>query len=118
MYAISIVAVERTATEGYEWLLCVLNAATTEIYTILFVGSVGCVSGTAFHTFSFGILGLHSEEGGNNEALDGVMNMVLDIRKAAKENKDWPTADKIRDGLKDAGVEVMDGKEGSTYKLN
>ena len=70
------------------------------------------------HTFTFGILGLHSEEGGNNEALDGVMNMVLDIRKSAKENKDWPTADKIRDGLKEAGVEVMDGKEGSTYKLN
>jgi len=70
-----------------------------------------------FHTFTFGILGLQSKEGGNNEALDGVMNMVLDIRKSAKENKDWPTADKIRDGLKEAGVEVMDGKEGSTYKL-
>ena len=46
------------------------------------------------------------------------MKLVLDIRKSAKENKDWPTADKIRDGLKEAGVEVMDGKEGSTYKLN
>lgn len=73
---------------------------------------------TTFHTFTFQILGLVSEDAGNNEALDGVMNMVLDIRKSAKENKDWPTADKIRDGLKEAGVEVMDGKEGSTYKLN
>ena len=59
-----------------------------------------------------------SEEAGNNEALDGVMNLVLDIRKTAKENKDWPTADKIRDGLKDAGIQVMDNKEGSSYKLN
>jgi cysteinyl-tRNA synthetase len=73
---------------------------------------------TMFHTFTFGILGLVPENAGNNEALDGVMNMVLDIRKSAKENKDWPTADKIRDGLKEAGVEVMDGKDGSTYKLN
>ena len=71
-----------------------------------------------FHEFTFGVLGLVSEATGNNEALNGVMKLVLDIRKSAKENKDWPTADKIRDGLKEAGVEVMDGKEGSTYKLN
>jgi cysteinyl-tRNA synthetase len=71
-----------------------------------------------FHVFTFGMLGLASEAAGNNEALNGVMKLVLDIRKSAKENKDWPTADKIRDGLKEAGVEVMDGKEGSTYKLN
>ena len=73
---------------------------------------------TTFYNFIFQILGLVSEESGNNEALDGVMNLVLDIRKTAKENKDWPTADKIRDGLKDAGIQVMDSKEGSTYKLN
>jgi cysteinyl-tRNA synthetase len=71
-----------------------------------------------FHEFTFGVLGLVSEATGNNEALNGVMKLVLDIRKSAKENKDWPTADKIRDGLKEAGIEVMDGKEGSTYKLN
>lgn len=71
-----------------------------------------------FHTFIFDILGLVSEDQGNNDALDGVMNLMLDIRKTAKENKDWTTADKIRDGLKAAGVEVMDGKEGSTYKLS
>jgi len=71
-----------------------------------------------FHVFTFGMLGLASEAAGNNEALNGVMKLVLDIRKSAKENKDWLTADKIRDGLKEAGVEVMDGKEGSTYKLN
>lgn len=71
-----------------------------------------------FHVFTFGMLGLASEAAGNNEALNGVMKLVLDIRKSAKENKDWLTADKIRDGLKEAGIEVMDGKEGSTYKLN
>ena len=71
-----------------------------------------------FHVFTFGMLGLASEAAGNNEALNGVMKLVLDIRKSAKVNKDWPMADKIRDGLKEAGIEVMDGKEGSTYKLN
>jgi len=71
-----------------------------------------------FHVITYGMLGLASEAAGNNEALNGVMKLVLDIRKSAKENKDWPMADKIRDGLKEAGIEVMDGKEGSTYKLN
>ncbi len=71
-----------------------------------------------FYNFTFNILGLVTEEAGNNKAMEGVMNMVLDIRKSAKENKDWTTADKIRDGLKEAGVEVMDGKAGSAYKLN
>jgi cysteinyl-tRNA synthetase len=73
---------------------------------------------TTFSTFVFDILGLVSEEEGDSQALDGVMNLVLDIRKAAKANKDWGTADKIRDGLKDAGVEVMDSREGTTYKVN
>lgn len=71
-----------------------------------------------FVSFLFDILGLEAESDGNSEALDGVMNLVLDIRKSAKSNKDWGTADKIRDGLKDAGIEVMDSREGTTYKLN
>ncbi len=72
---------------------------------------------TTFHNFIFNILGLVTEDVENNEALNGVMDMVLDIRKTAKENKDWTTADKIRDGLKEAGIEVMDSKEGSTFKI-
>jgi len=64
-----------------------------------------------FHVFTFGMLGLASEAAGNNEALNGVMKLVLDIRKSAKENKDWPMADKIRDGLKEDGIEVMYCKE-------
>lgn len=71
-----------------------------------------------FTTFIFDILGLEVENDGNTGALDGVMDLVLDIRKTAKSNKDWDTADKIRGGLKNAGIEVMDGREGTTYKLN
>jgi cysteinyl-tRNA synthetase len=43
------------------------------------------------------------------------MDLVLDIRKSARENKDWTTSDKIRDGLAIAGIEVKDGKEGTTW---
>lgn len=71
-----------------------------------------------FNTFVFDILGLTPLQEGNMEKMDAVMDLVLDIRAEAKANKDWSIADKIRDRLKDAGIEIMDSKEGSSYKLN
>jgi cysteinyl-tRNA synthetase len=44
-----------------------------------------------------------------------VMDLVLEIRKSARENKDWTTSDQIRDGLAAAGIVVKDGKEGTTW---
>ena len=73
---------------------------------------------TTFSVFVFDILGLKPEEEGNNNKLDAVMKMVIDLRKQAKENKDWATADKIRDELNAVGIEIMDGKEGTTYKTS
>jgi cysteinyl-tRNA synthetase len=46
------------------------------------------------------------------------MDLVLEIRNTAKQNKDWDTADKIRKQLKESGVEIMDDKNGSTYRIN
>ena len=59
------------------------------------------------------------EEGGSEgiKVLDGVMNLVIDMRKDARTNKDWGTADKIRDSLKEAGVQIKDGKDGADWEL-
>ena len=70
-----------------------------------------------FHLFVFEILGLKEESGEDSEKLDALMQLVIDIRADAKTNKDWSTADKIRDELNAAGIEIMDGKEGSSYKI-
>lgn len=73
-----------------------------------------------FHTFIFDILGLLDEEttaGGNNQALDKAMELILDIRQEARTNKDWGTSDKIRDALKDAGIVVKDGKDGASWSV-
>ena len=51
------------------------------------------------------------------KSLDKVMNLVIDIRKQARENKDWTTSDKIRDALKDAKINIKDNKDGTTYEL-
>ena len=70
-----------------------------------------------FNLFVYDILGLQNEGKSNSENIDAVMNLLIEIRAEAKEKKDWNTADKIRDELAKAGIEIMDGKEGSTYRL-
>lgn len=68
-----------------------------------------------FHVFLFEILGLKDEssEGNNSHALlSGVVELVLQLRMEAKNNKDWATSDKIRDELARLGIQVKDRKDG------
>lgn len=74
-----------------------------------------------FKVFLFDILGLQDEAQageGNLEAMDQVMQLVLDMRQQARANKDWGTSDQIRDALKAAGIVVKDSKEGSSWTLD
>jgi cysteinyl-tRNA synthetase len=76
---------------------------------------------SVFHTFMFEILGLKEEEtvtANNAETFDKVVDLLLDLRKDAKTNKDWGTADKIRNSMSEMGFEVKDGKDGTEWKLN
>ena len=74
---------------------------------------------TLMHTFVFDVLGLldESKSGAGSNVIDGLMSLILDIRKSARENKDWATSDKIRDELKAAGVEVKDTKDGVEWRV-
>ncbi len=71
------------------------------------------------HTFVFDVLGLVDEtkSGSGSDVIEGLMKLILDIRKTARENKDWAMSDKIRDELKEAGVEIKDTKDGVEWKL-
>lgn len=64
--------------------------------------------------FVFDIFGLKDEDASNLE-LNSVLDLVIDIRKAAKENKDYATSDKIRLGLQSMGIQLKDSKEGTTW---
>jgi cysteinyl-tRNA synthetase len=66
-------------------------------------------------SFVLDVLGLSLSKASTDSKLAPVMDLVLDIRKAARENKDWTTSDKIRDGLAAAGIVVKDGKEGTSW---
>jgi cysteinyl-tRNA synthetase len=65
--------------------------------------------------FIFDVLGLKFIKAVDNSKLAGVMDLILDIRKNARESKDWATSDKIRDGLTVAGITVKDGKDGVVW---
>lgn len=72
-------------------------------------------------SFVYNVMGLLDETGGtggNNELLEGLMNVIIDIRKKAREDKNWDTADLIRDSLNDLNVVLKDGKDGTTWTVN
>jgi cysteinyl-tRNA synthetase len=71
------------------------------------------------HTFIFEVLGLvdESRQVAGSNVIEGLMRLIIDIRQSARENKDWNTSDKIRDMLKEAGVEIKDTKEGVEWRL-
>jgi len=64
--------------------------------------------------FIFDILGLKDEESSNTD-LNGVLDMVINLRSEAKANKDYATSDKIRIGLQELGIQLKDSKEGTTW---
>lgn len=73
-----------------------------------------------YKNFILDVLGLKREEdsGKSAQALEQVMQLIFDIRKKAKENKDYATSDLIRDQLAKSGIQVKDGKEGSAWTIN
>lgn len=66
--------------------------------------------------FCFDILGLKKiEAASENGITDDVMDVVLNLRKLAKDNKDWSTADLIRDELAKLNITVTDSKDGASW---
>jgi cysteinyl-tRNA synthetase len=58
------------------------------------------------------VLGLQEEITHNDDLLDGVISVLIDLRKKARTDKNYALSDRIRDDLKRIGVQLMDGKEG------
>jgi len=75
---------------------------------------------TTLNTFVFDVLGLeNSKETSEGESkLSGVVEMLIKMRKEARDNKDWTLSDKIRDELLTLGIQLKDGKDGTTFSVN
>ncbi len=74
-----------------------------------------------FETFLFDLMGIKDEmKDGNTsyESFAKAIDLLLDMRQQAKQNKDWATSDKIRNELTTIGFEIKDTKDGFEWKLN
>ena len=67
---------------------------------------------SSFKTWLEDILGLKGISEAGNEKLQGVMQLLIDIRKEAKTKKDFATSDKIRNQLAQLGIALKDEKDG------
>ena len=69
--------------------------------------------------FTFDILGLknNSEGNDNSDKLKGVVELLIQLRKEAKENKNYALSDEIRDKLLEKGIQLKDSRDGTTFSL-
>ncbi|RKS14976.1 cysteine--tRNA ligase [Flavobacterium sp. 120] len=73
----------------------------------------------AMNSFVFEVLGLEDEKvsDSGNDKLEGTVNMLIEMRKQARDNKNFALSDQIRDQLIALGIQLKDGKEGTTFSI-
>jgi len=69
--------------------------------------------------FTFEILGIKNEKASNNttQKLEGVIEMLIEMRKTARDNKNWALSDEIRDKLLALNIQLKDGKDKTSYSF-
>jgi cysteinyl-tRNA synthetase len=76
---------------------------------------------TTFRELGGDVLAIIPEEmaprGVDNQVLDGLVEIVLDIRQDYRQNKEWEQADQLRERLAEIGIQVEDRPEGATWRL-
>ncbi len=74
---------------------------------------------STLHAFVFDILGLLDEASEEqSDKIEGVVKLLIKLRKEARDNKDWALSDQIRDELLALGIQLKDGREGTTFSIN
>jgi cysteinyl-tRNA synthetase len=77
---------------------------------------IGAETFTLFKTnyiaFMEDVLGLKEEAEHNHDLINGIIRVLIDLRKKARLDKNYALSDKIRDELKTIGVHLKDGKDG------
>ncbi|MCS3868047.1 cysteinyl-tRNA synthetase [Chryseobacterium ginsenosidimutans] len=73
---------------------------------------------STLHALIFDVLGLQMVEENNNEKLDQTLQVLIELRNQARKSKNFDLSDQIRDKLLAEGIELKDGRDGTTYVLN
>lgn len=72
-----------------------------------------------FRGMVFDVLGLKDIQDRKQGPIDGVMDILINLRKEAKLSRNFELSDKIRDELSAAGIQLKDSRDGTTdYTIN
>ncbi|WP_049984307.1 cysteine--tRNA ligase [Halorubrum sp. BV1] len=73
----------------------------------------------AFDDLAGDVLGLQFEAESDGEVglADELVELIVDVREAEREAGNYERADELRDALREVGVEIEDGPEGTTYRF-
>lgn len=71
------------------------------------------------HDFTFEVLGLQKEEtaAAGGDLVEGLMELIIDLRNRARADRDFQTSDRIRDHLGELGIGLKDSREGTTFEI-
>ncbi len=76
------------------------------------------VLSATLQAFVFDVLGIEQPNSNqDSNKLDGVVEMLIEMRNEARANKNWALSDEIRDKLLALGIQLKDNKEGTSYTL-
>ncbi len=74
---------------------------------------------TLINAFVFDVLGLENNvKKDTSSQLGAVVEVLIKLRNEARANKNWALSDQIRDELLEKGIQLKDGKEGTTFSIN
>ena len=65
-----------------------------------------------FKTYLEDVLGLQDESIPGSDKINGIMDLLIEIRSEAKAKKDYQTSDRIRKQLLEIGISLKDEKDG------
>jgi len=70
-------------------------------------------------SFTFDVIGIKNGKTADNHSdkLEGVVEMLIQMRLEARANKNFALSDQIRDQLLALGIQLKDGKEGTTFTV-
>jgi len=72
-----------------------------------------------FGVMVFDVLGLRKpvDSGKGSELTASLIEALLELRRQARERKDFATSDRVRDRLTELGITIKDGKDGTEWSL-
>lgn len=74
-----------------------------------------------YHHMLFDILGLKArgvESGSSRKLTSALVEMILRLRKEARDRKDFAESDRLRDELEEMGISIKDTKEGTDWEIS